>query len=240
MPLIRSILFALVFYGLSAPFVICALVGAALGERPMQAVIMAWFHFHRWCTRWILGIEVRIVGTIPPEQTLFAAKHQAMFETVELLILLRAPIAVLKAELTRIPGWGWLAGKYGGIAVDRAGGPKTMRAMLRQTQAARDSGRSIVIFPEGTRVRPGETPALRPGFAGLYRALRLPVVCIAIDSGKVWPKGGFVKYPGTVTFRFADPIPPALEREEIEAQVHREINAIELGEIERAANRRDP
>lgn len=238
MALIRSILFALVFYGASVPFVIAALAGAALGRRPMLAVITAWFHFHRWCTRRILGIKVRIVGTIPPEQALFAAKHQAMFETVELLILLDEPIAVLKAELTRIPGWGWLAGQYGGIAVDRAGGAKTMRAMLKQTQAARKSGRSVVIFPEGTRVAPGETPPLRPGFAGLYRALKLPVVCIAIDSGDVWPKGSFVKYPGTVTFRFSDPIPPGLERAEIEARVHREINAIELGlaEFEAGAN----
>lgn len=227
MAFLRTLAFTIVFYGATVPFVAAALVGAALGKRPMHWVIRQWVRFHRFCTRWIVGIRIRIEGAIPPNQALFAAKHQAMFETLELLLMLDTPAVVLKRELTRIPGWGWLAGQYGGISVDRTGGAAAMRAMLRETREVLASGRSVVIYPEGTRVPPGATPPLRAGFAGLYRALGLPVVPVAIDSGRLWPRKGFVKRPGVVTFRFAEPIPPGLPRAEIEARVHAAINALE-------------
>jgi 1-acyl-sn-glycerol-3-phosphate acyltransferase len=89
------------------------------------------------------------------------------------------------------------------------------------------AGRPILIFPEGTRVLPGEQPPLRAGFAGLYRSLNLPVVPVALDSAKVSPRRSFIKRPGTVTFRFGDPIPPGLPRAEAEARVHAAINALE-------------
>ncbi|MGJ8536272.1 MAG: lysophospholipid acyltransferase family protein [Parasphingopyxis sp.] len=229
MAALRTLLFMLLFYGLTIPWVIAALIGAALGDRPMHSVIFGWVRFHRWCARWILGIRVRIEGEIPEGQYLFAAKHQAMFETLDFLNLLDTPAPVLKKELTAIPGWGWLATRYGGIAVDRAGGAAAMRAMLKRTRAVLADGRSVVIFPEGTRVLPGETPPLQAGFAGLYKMFGLPVVPIAIESGHVWPRRGWIKYPGVVTYRFFEPIPTGLPRAEIEARVHAEINSLESG-----------
>ena len=83
-----------------------------------------------------------------------------------------------------------------------------------------------MIFPEGTRVVPGDKPPLQPGFAGLYKSLGVPVVPIALDSGRLWPRG-FVKKPGIVTMRVGNPIPPGLKRPQIEAEVHRAINALE-------------
>ena len=99
--------------------------------------------------------------------------------------------------------------------------------MMALGKAAKADGRPVVIFPEGTRTAPGTTPELRPGFAGLYRALGLPVVPIALDSGRLWPRRGFVKQPGIVTMRFGEAIPPGLPRHEIEARVHAAINALE-------------
>jgi 1-acyl-sn-glycerol-3-phosphate acyltransferase len=84
----------------------------------------------------------------------------------------------------------------------------------------------VVIFPEGTRVGVGETPPLASGFAGLYKMLRLPVVPIALDTGTVWPKA-FVKYPGIVHMKIGAPIPPGLDRHDIEARVHTAINALQ-------------
>jgi 1-acyl-sn-glycerol-3-phosphate acyltransferase len=84
-----------------------------------------------------------------------------------------------------------------------------------------------MIFPEGTRVLPGEQPELQPGFAGLYKMLALPVVPIALDSGRVWPRRSFVKFPGRVTMKVGETIPPGLPRKEIEARVHAAINALE-------------
>jgi 1-acyl-sn-glycerol-3-phosphate acyltransferase len=99
--------------------------------------------------------------------------------------------------------------------------------MLEAARRVRGEGRSIVIFPEGTRVAPGEQPPLRPGFAGLYKALGLPVVPVAVDSGRLWPRHRFAKRPGIVTMRFGDAIPPGLPRSEIEARVHAAINLLE-------------
>ena len=225
----RTLLFMLVFYGLSVPIVLFAPVAALFGRQALIAYAMGWARFHRWATRWLVGIHTRVEGAPSPQPALYAAKHQAMFETLELALMLDAPVLVMKAELARIPIWGWATRRYGVIVVDRAGAGQTMRQMMREARAALDEGRSIVIFPEGTRVRPGESPPLRAGFAGLYRALGVPVVPVALDSGRLWPRAG-AKRAGTVTFRFGAPVPPGLPRAEVEAAVHRAMNALEAGQ----------
>lgn len=222
----RTILFALVFYGGSVPFVLAVPVPALFGQRALMAYAHAWARFHRWATRAILGITIRVEGAPLAEPALYAAKHQAMFETIELALLLHGPAVVLKRELARIPLWGWAARRYGSIVVDREASATALRGMMREAEAARASGRSVVIFPEGTRVKPGEQPPVKPGFAGLYRALALPAVPVAVDSGRVWPKRG-PKRAGVVTFRFGEAIPPGLPRREVEARVHAAINALD-------------
>jgi 1-acyl-sn-glycerol-3-phosphate acyltransferase len=175
----------------------------------------------------LLGIRTRIEGEVPEGAMLVAAKHQSMFETIDLVVVLGAPRIVMKRELARIPLWGLLATRYGMIAVDRTGGAAALRRMMKEGEEARAEGRPVVIFPEGTRVAPGEAPPLQPGFAGLYRALGLPVVPLALDSGRLWPRRSWVKRPGVVTLRFGEPIPPGLARREVEARVHAAINALE-------------
>ena len=101
-------------------------------------------------------------------------------------------------------------------------------ARLRQSIA---EGRPIAIFPEGTRVAVGTAPPLQPGFAGLYRALGLPVVPVAVDSGRLWPRNAFVKRPGIVTMRFEERVPPGLKRGELEAAVHAAINSLDPARV---------
>ncbi|MBY8829583.1 lysophospholipid acyltransferase family protein [Hephaestia mangrovi] len=223
---LRTLAFMLVFYGLSVPIVLLVPIPALIGQRALIAYAHGWAVFHRWAARLLLGIDTRIEGKRPSEPALYAAKHQSMFETLELALMLNGPALVMKAELARIPIWGWAARRYGVIVIDRAGAAATMRQMMREARGAIDAGRSIVIFPEGTRVRPGERPPLRAGFAGLYRALGVAVVPVALDSGRVWPRKG-AKRAGTVTFRFGEPVPPGLPRAEAEARVHAGINALE-------------
>ena len=223
---VRSLLFAIIFYGGSVIYVLVCFMSLPFGRGAVRAIADNWARFHSWCVRILLGIRTRIEGQVPTQPALVAAKHQSMFETLELVTLLDTPAVVMKRELGEIPFWGRLAKKYGIITVDRAGGAKALRTMLRQAEEAIGEGRPIVIFPEGTRVPPGERPELQPGFAGLYRALGLPVVPLALDSGKVWPRHG-AKRPGIVTMRFGEPIPSGLPRKEIEARVHEAINALE-------------
>ena len=223
---LRTIVFAVVFYGLSVLIVLAVPVPALIGQRALIAYAHGWARLHRWAARWLLGITVRVEGAPLAEPALYASKHQSMFETTELALLLHGPAVVLKRELARIPLWGWAARRYGTIVVDREASATALRGMMREAEAARASGRSVLIFPEGTRVAPGERPPLKPGFAGLYRVLALPTVPVAVDSGRVWPRRG-PKRPGVVTLRFGEAIPPGLPRREIEARVHTAINALD-------------
>lgn len=222
MGFVRTLLFSLIFY----PGSLVAAAGALafahnLADTHRHA--RRWARFHYWCVRRLLGIETRLEGRLPDYPVLYAAKHQAMYETFEMIRLLDQPAVVLKRELLSVPLWGKVVANYGAIPVDRDGSASALRTMLAAARRAVKAGRPLLIFPEGTRVPVGEAPPLRPGFAGLYRAAGLPVVPIALDSGHVWPRRG-PKRPGVVTIRFGDPIPPGLPREEIEARVHAAIN----------------
>jgi 1-acyl-sn-glycerol-3-phosphate acyltransferase len=228
MTFLRSLLFAILFYPLTAMFCIAGIV-ARLGGRPATlAVVRKWMEVHRWLTRHLLHIETRVEGAVPDGPHLVAVKHQSMFETLEVARLTGLPIVVYKKELSRIPLFGEVTRAYGVIAVDRDAGAKALRALVAEGRKAAADKRSVIIYPEGTRVAVGETPPLQSGFAGLYRALGLPVLPVAIDSGRLWGRG-IVKHEGTITIIFGEPIPPGLGRAAIEARVHAAINAIELG-----------
>jgi 1-acyl-sn-glycerol-3-phosphate acyltransferase len=223
---LRTLAFNLIFNAFTVGIVVTAPLMALVGPRALRWHANGWARAQGALARRLLGVRVRIEGRIPEGPFLFAVKHQAMFETLELAWRVGAPMIVMKRELTQIPLWGWAAQRYGSIGIDRAGGADALRAMLREAKEARRSGRAVLIFPEGTRVAPGETPPLRSGFAGLYKALGIPVVPVALDSGRLWPRKG-VKRPGVITIRFGEPIPTGLSRVEIEARVHAGINALE-------------
>lgn len=231
MRMLRSLLFAIAFYPgtliAASLAALLALATGAVGPKPLRAVVHAWARYHRWCAALLLGIRTRVEGLVPTGPVLVAAKHQSMFETIEMLLLLDCPAVVLKRQLADMPIWGMAARTYGAIPVDRQGGGAALRRMMRAAEAAVAEGRPIVIFPEGTRVPPGARPPLQPGFAGLYRAIKLPVVPVALDSGRLWPRRHFLKRPGVVTAAFGPPIPPGLPRAEIEEAVHRAINRLE-------------
>ena len=224
--MIRGIVYGLVFYPATFLYVLGCMVASLLGSGPMRSVVHAWTDLHHGLAR-LLGTKLVVEGSIPPGASLIAVKHQSMFETLEMVRLANTPVIVLKRELSDIPGFGWATRRYGVIPVDRKAGAKALREMVARGKEAAESGRPMIIYPEGTRVRPGEAPPLQAGFAGLYRALGLPVVPVAVDSGRLWgpnlPKGA-----GTVRFRIGEPIPAGLNREEIETRVHTAINALEL------------
>jgi len=223
---LRTLIFQIVFFALSVPMVLIAPVIALAGPRALRRWGNLWLRMLHGTTHYILGIDTKIEGTIPDGPVLFAAKHESMYEPLELARRIGSPAPVMKKELTRIPIWGWCARRYGVIPVDRKASAGALRAMRREARGALAGGRSVLIFPEGTRVAPGEAPKLQSGFIGLYRMLSLPVVPVAVASGHVWPRRG-PKRRGTITFRFGEPIPPGLPRPEVEARVHAAINALQ-------------
>lgn len=226
MTLLRSLLYAIAFYLGSIPLVIGAALTIPFGQRAIIASSRIWAWYAHWCARWLLGIRIELQGVLPQRGAIVAIKHEAMFEAMETLCLFDEPAVVFKAELLRIPLWGAVAKNHGVIPVARETGSNALRVMLKAAKEAVAKGRPIVIFPEGTRVAPGEAPPLRAGVAGLYKALGLPIVPVALDSGRLWPKRGLLKRAGVVTMRVGEPIPPGLGRDEVEARVHAGINAL--------------
>lgn len=225
MALIRSLVFHLLFYPGTLVYVLGVILFSPLGDRVVQRIVHGWSDYHHWLVKHVLGIRFAIDGRIPDGAYLIAFKHEAMVETIEALRLARTPAVVMKRELTRIPLFGWVTLRYGVIGVDREAGAQALRNLLAEGRKAVEQGRPVAIFPEGTRVPHGTRPPLRAGFAGLYRALGLPVVPVAHDSGRLWGRG-FIKRPGVIRVKVGEIIPAGLKRDEIEARVHAAINAL--------------
>ncbi len=225
MAFLRSALFALLFYPGTLLYVLTVIAVSPIGTGPVRRVVHAWSSFHHWLVRNVLGIEIVWEGSIPDGAFLIAVKHQSMMEAVDTLHFARSPVVVMKRELTTIPLFGWVARCYGVIGVDRDAGASALRVMMAEAKAAVAQRRPVIIFPEGTRVPYGTSPELKPGFAGLYRALNLPVVPVAHDVGRLWHKR-FVKRSGTVHFKVGETIPTGLKRDDVEARVHSAINAL--------------
>jgi len=217
----RSLLFNIAFYIVTALFVT---VGGPLLFGPRRWA-MAGLRAHAVTCLWLLRqitdirLEVRGREKLPPGPVLVAAKHQSAWETFGLIPLLRDPALVMKAELFKIPFHGWFSRKFEMISVARETGPSALRNMLRQAHAQARKNREIVIFPEGTRRRPGAPPAYMPGVLMLYDSLNVPCCPVALNSGLFWPRRSFRRYPGTIIVEFLDPIPSGLPRKEFAARL---------------------
>ncbi|HUP66695.1 MAG TPA: lysophospholipid acyltransferase family protein [Sphingomicrobium sp.] len=226
MSLARSLLYAALFYPGTLMWVLAGMAASLIGRGPTLAVVLKWVRMNHWLARHVLGIRSKLEGEIPAGPHLIAVKHQSMFETTEMLRITNLPVIVVKRELAYMPLFGFMTRRYGVIPVERAAGAKALRALVKGAQQAVADGRAVIIYPEGTRVRVGETPDLKSGFAALYRALGLPVVPVAVDSGRLWGRG-LLHRSGTVTFKVGHVIPPGLKRDEIERRVHAAINFFE-------------
>jgi 1-acyl-sn-glycerol-3-phosphate acyltransferase len=223
--LLRSLIFGLVFYMITVPWVMFALLLSPLGQRPVIAVSVGWSRLHRLCARWLAGQRVVVEGILPPGPVFFVLKHESLFETIDLPAMFDRPAIAAKRELMDIPLWGRVGRAYGLLPVDREAGAAALRQLRTEALAVIASGRSLCLFPEGTRIAPGACPPLKSGFAGLYMMLRLPVVPVAVSSGQLNPRGGLIRRPGIIRYRVGNTIPAGLDRREAEARVHAAINA---------------
>ena len=142
-----------------------------------------------------------------------ASAHQSMFETFVLQAPLDFPIFILKKELLKIPLFGWYLRKIGSIEIIRETTTKdNLNFFDKIKRTLQQSSRPLLIFPQGTRVKFGERPPFKKGVARIYDSLQLPCIPVALNSGKIWPKNSFTKYPGNIHVSFLEPIYPGLEK----------------------------
>lgn len=225
MKLLRSLLYAAWLYGSMAVVGIGGAPFAAFHRPTGEAVIRLWARLAIAMLETICGVRVEVRGRehIPQGPALIASKHQATLDTILPFVLLANPAMVLKKELLKQPVFGWYAKQMGHISIDRDGHANALRAMLKEARAARQAGRQIFIFPEGTRQLPGAEPDYKPGVAALYRDLGLPCTPVALNTGLSWPPRGFLMTPGVVVIEFLPAIPPGLARGDFMAELQRRI-----------------
>ncbi len=214
MLLIRSVVFNLLFFGLTTVMVLSLIPLLALERRWMIGGVRLWSRCVICLLRVVCGVrlEVRGLERLPQGAAVLAAKHQSAFDTIVWLSLVPDPAYVLKAELLRIPIYGWHVRHAGMIPVDREGGGTALRGMLRAAQAALAAGRQVVIFPEGTRTAPGMRVPYHPGVVAIAAATSAPVLPVATNSGRIWGRRAFLKRPGVIHISILPPLPKGLAR----------------------------
>jgi 1-acyl-sn-glycerol-3-phosphate acyltransferase len=159
-------------------------------------------------TRIIVGISYRVEGleNLPAGPAVILSKHQSAWETIVFQQIFPPLSFVLKKNLLYIPFFGWGLALFSPIAIDRAAGREALKQIEAQGKQRLKSGFWVLIFPEGTRVAPGESGQYQVGGAWLAVKAGVPVVPVAHNAGRCWPKNGFVKYPGEIVVKIGSPI----------------------------------
>ena len=147
------------------------------------------------------------------ERFFVASAHQSMFETFVLQAPLSFPVFILKKELLKIPLFGWYLKKIGSIEIIRETTTKeNLNFFDKIKKTTQDHNRPLLIFPQGTRVRFDDRSPFKKGVGRIYESLKMPCIPVALNSGKIWPKNSFMKYPGDIHVSFLEPIEPGLEK----------------------------
>lgn len=214
---VRGFLFGIYFYTATTIVVIAYLPFLLTTVPVVQACAALWCRISLFGLRVVGGVTWRYEGieNLPDEPFILACKHQSTWETLALYNYLNCPAFILKQELTKIPLFGWYLGGAGHVSVDRTAGASALRKMIEDTKRVLSAGRHIVIFPEGTRTKPGIPGRYHPGVIALYRETGYKLVPAALNSGQFWPRSIWQCRSGEIVLRFLPPLPPELSRREM-------------------------
>jgi 1-acyl-sn-glycerol-3-phosphate acyltransferase len=207
--LLRSTVFFLTALCITPPYALLAWLVWPLPARMRYRIVTSWSHLIVALARSICGIDYRIQGEVPSGGPyIVMAKHQSAWETLFLQKLFPPQVMVLKHWLVWLPFFGWGLATLSPITIDRSARTRALRSLLDQGRRRLDQGFWIIVFPEGTRVQPGECGHYHAGGAWLACKTGVAVVPVAHNAGQLWPKNGFLKYPGTITVSIGAPIHP--------------------------------
>ncbi|MDO4641998.1 MAG: lysophospholipid acyltransferase family protein [Neisseria sp.] len=207
MLLIRNLIYWLVL-SVSAIILFILVLPAALIPRGANIIGKTWALILLWSLKNIVGLKYEVTGreNISDRPSIICCKHQSGWETLALQEVFPLQVYVAKKELFRIPFFGWGLKIAKTIGIDRKSGSKAVADMMRQGRARKAEGFWIAIFPEGTRIRPGERGKYKQGAARMAKMLEMDIVPVAVNSGEYWPRNSFLKYPGTIKMVIGKPI----------------------------------
>lgn len=205
---IRSVAFSFVFLLTLPPFALATLLCFACPYSVRYAITTGWAQLNLYWLAISCGVRHRVYGQehIPAGPAIIFCKHQSTWETLALQKIFPPQVWVLKQELLRVPFFGWALALIEPIAINRKAGRKAIDQLTQQGTARLQKGRWVVVFPEGTRVAPGQKGRYRIGGAVLAEQSGYPVVPVAHNAGEFWPRRRFIKSPGEIQVVVGPPI----------------------------------
>jgi 1-acyl-sn-glycerol-3-phosphate acyltransferase len=219
---LRSVVFLVLQTALTIVWSIISLLTFPFKPLTRYRIITTWSRIVVWLARVICGIryEVRGLERLPRQPSIVLGKHQSAWETLAFQVFLPPQVWVLRRSLLRVPFFGWGLAMASPIAIDRSAGMQALKQTLEQGRDRLARGFWIIIFPEGTRVPPGQRVKYQVGGAWLAAKTGAPVVPIAHNAGRLWRRNAFLKFPGIITVSIGEPIDPAgLKPEELNRRV---------------------
>ena len=197
----RSLAFSIFMSTVTFFYGIFCLGARFLPFRYRYAIIMFWTNTMVWALKVLCHVDYVIEGreNIPKDRAgIILSKHQSTWETFLLPTLFHQAAIILKKELLWVPFFGWGLAIIDPIAINRKEHASAMDQVLKQGKQCLEQGRWILVFPEGTRIAPGKVGKYRLGGSRLAVACQAPVIPVAHNAGRHWPKRGFMKEPGTI------------------------------------------
>ena len=197
---LRSLLFSVGQVCSTLVFGSIALLATIVPYRVRYRIVTKWTRFNLWWLHKTCGVHHQVTGleNIPAAPTIIMCKHESAWETLALQLFFAPQVWVLKRELLWIPFFGWGLATMRPIAIERKAKQNALEQILVQGRQRLDSGHWVVVFPEGTRVRPGMRGRYRLGGAALAAETGYPVLPVAHNAGDFWPRNSFLKFPGTI------------------------------------------
>ncbi|WP_339114005.1 lysophospholipid acyltransferase family protein [Thioclava sp. GXIMD2076] len=231
MQYLRSIVFIVQMYLVMAVMTVCLFPFALIGGRNVAVMICRTYcHWIRFTARWLVGLRTEVRGTVPEGDVLICAKHQSFMDILIIYSALPKGKFIMKRELAYMPFLGWFAWAIGCIPVNRGKGGAAVKAMLKAAKKGQEKGGQLVIFPQGTRVAPGDVRPYKIGAGALYSTLKTAAVPVAVNVGLFWPKHAILRKPGLAVIEFLPAIEPGLKVDafmaEIESQIETRSNML--------------
>ncbi|MFK7752306.1 MAG: lysophospholipid acyltransferase family protein [Sedimentitalea sp.] len=227
---VRSLLFVAQIY-VAMPLIGLAFAPWALFSKAgARACCKTYSRYVFWSARWMVGIRVEVRGTPPQGEALIAAKHQSFLDIMMIFTALPTAKFIMKKEILYTPVVGQYARLLDCVAVDRGKRGAAIDKMVEDVKAGVQEAGQLIIYSQGTRVKPGAKMPYKIGTGVLYEQLNQPCVPVAVNVGVLWPRKGIMRYPGVAVVEFMDPMAPGLDREtfleELESRVEAKSNEL--------------